>query len=421
MSTPVLVYIQMGETDHFVGRLWPRMGKRSQGAAFEYDRSWLESPSRFALEPALSLHPGPFHTPPGKTIFGAIGDSAPDRWGRILMRRAARRWAKQTGKAPRSLREIDFLLLVDDEARQGALRFARAEGGPFLSQSQSGRIPPMLELSRLLRAAENVIDDKDSDEELRMLLAPGSSLGGARPKASVRDRNGNLIIAKFPHKDDEINVVVWEGVALNLARQAGISVPDTRIKKIANKPVLLSCRFDRKGNNRIPFLSGMSMIGAEDNEIRSYLELADALRRFGARPREDLKNLWKRMVFNILVSNVDDHLRNHGFLYSGTGGWILSPAYDLNPTPVDVKPRILATAIDYEDQTASLENAFAVADYFGIDRTQADNIVAEVGRAVTQWDYVAGEFGLSRADIDRMSTAFEHDDLELARKAIKSS
>ncbi len=421
MSTPVFVYIQLDDTDHLVGRLWPRMGKRSQGATFEYDRSWLENPSRFALEPALSLHPGSFHTPPGKAIFGAIGDSAPDRWGRILMRRAARRQAKQTGKAPQSLREIDFLLLVDDAARQGALRFARAEGGPFLSQSESGRIPPMLELSRLLRAAENVIADKDSDEELQMLLAPGSSLGGARPKASVRDRNSNLIIAKFPHQDDEIDVVTWEGVALNLARQAGISVPETRIKKIANKPILLSYRFDRKGNNRIPFLSGMSMIGAEDNEIRSYLELADALRRYGAQPREDLKNLWKRMVFNILISNVDDHLRNHGFLYSGTGGWTLSPAYDLNPTPVDVKPRILSTAIDYEDQTASLENAFAVAEYFGIDPTQANNIVAEIGKAVTQWDYVAREFGLSRADIDRMSTAFEHNDLKIARKTIRVS
>ena len=420
MSTPVFVYIQLGETNHFVGRLWPRMRKRSQGATFEYDQSWLENSSRFALEPALSLHPGPFHTPTGKDIFGAIGDSAPDRWGRILMRRASRQHAKQTGQAPHSLREIDYLLLVDDEARQGALRFALAEGGPFLSQSESSRIPPMLELSRLLRATEHVIDDKNSEEELQMLLAPGSSLGGARPKASVRDRDGKLVIAKFPHKDDEIDVVTWEGVALNLARQAGISVPDTQIIEITNKPILLSYRFDRIGNNRIPFLSGMSMIGAEDNETHSYLELADALRRYGARPREDIQNLWKRIVFNILISNVDDHLRNHGFLYSGTGGWTLSPAYDLNPTPVDIKPRVLSTAINFEDQTASLENVFAVADYFEIDQTQANKIIAEVGKAVTKWDSVAKEFGLSRAEIDRMSTAFEHNDLKIARKTIKN-
>ncbi|MEA1927950.1 MAG: type II toxin-antitoxin system HipA family toxin [Candidatus Auribacterota bacterium] len=416
MSKAILVYIDLEDTTQLVGRLWPRSGKKHPGASFEYDRSWLENPARFALEPALSLLTGTFHTPAGKAVFGAIGDSAPDRWGRVLMRRAARRYAKKTGQIQHSLREVDYLLQVDDEARQGALRFSYEEGGPFLAEADTTRIPPMIELSRLLTATEHVISEDDSDEDLRLLLAPGSSLGGARPKASIRDRNGDLTIAKFPHNNDEFDIVTWEAIALSLAGKAGISVPDMRIERIEGKPVLLLQRFDRMGSVRIPFLSAMSMIGSEKHEVRSYLEIVDALRMYGAKPQTDIRELWRRVVFTVLISNVDDHMRNHGFLYTGTGGWTLSPAYDLNPTPVDIKPRILSTAIDYDDQSASLENAFTVAEYFGINLPQARDIALRVGKVVSGWRNEARQFGISSSEIDRMATAFEHDDLKAARK-----
>ncbi len=217
-------------------------------ASFEYDKHWLAHPDRFSLQPALKLGPGPFHTPSDKPLFGAIGDSAPDRWGRVLMRRAERRRAEREGTARRTLREIDYLLMVDDEARLGALRFSEREGGAFLAESGPARIPPLIELPRLLSASEHVLSDTDSDEDLRLLLAPGSSLGGARPKASVRDRDGHLAIAKFPRKGDEVNAVVWEAVALSLAAKAGIAVPAWRLETIADKPVLLLRRFDRERN-----------------------------------------------------------------------------------------------------------------------------------------------------------------------------
>jgi serine/threonine-protein kinase HipA len=230
MDREVLVYVDLRGAARLAGRLWARLRKDRENATFEYDRSWLQHAERFSLEPALKLGPGPFHTVSGKPLFGAIGDSAPDRWGRVLMRRAERRRAEREGKAPRTLRRNDYLLLVDDEARLGALRFAEREGGPLLADPGANKIPPMMELPQLLSAAENVVDEKDSDEDLRLLLAPGSSLGGARPKASVRDRDGHLAIAKFPKNGDEVNTVVWEAVALSLAQKAGIPVPVWRLE-----------------------------------------------------------------------------------------------------------------------------------------------------------------------------------------------
>ena len=344
-------------------------------------------------------------------MFGAIGDSAPDRWGRVLMRRAERRRAEREGQTPRTLREIDYLLRVSDEARQGALRFALEPGGPFLATDNERPIPPLVELPRLLSAAEHFVGDSDSEEDLRLLLAPGSSLGGARPKASVRDRDGHLVIAKFPHKDDEIDSVRWEAVALSLAERAGIAVPPWRMETVADQPILLLRRFDRAEGTRIPFLSAMSMLGANDNETRSYLEFVDALRRYGAAPKSDMHRLWRRVVFSVLISNTDDHLRNHGFLYDGPDGWRLSPAYDLNPVPVDIKPRVLATTIDLDDGTASLDLALDVAGYFELGDAEARKIANEVGEAVGSWRAVATRLGLSTGQIDRIASAFEHADL----------
>ena len=411
MDQEAFVHVDLQGTACFVGRLWTRTRKDRESATFEYDRSWLAHPERFSLEPALKLGPGPFHTPSDKPLFGAIGDSAPDRWGRVLMRRAERRRAEREGEAPRTLREIDYLLLVDDEARQGALRFSEEARGPFLAEHGPTRIPPLIELPRLLSAAEHVIDDKDSDDDLRLLLAPGSSLGGARPKASVRDRDGHLSIAKFPKKGDEVNAVLWEAVALTLAAKAGIPVPACRVETVGGKPVLLLRRFDRERGVRVPFLSAMSMLGARDNEARSYLEFVDILRQHGAAPKEDIRALWRRIVFSVLISNTDDHLRNHGFLWAGPAGWRLSPAYDLNPVPTDINPRVLTTAIDLDDSTASLKLAMEVAGYFELGAREARQIAGEVGKSVAMWRKVAGKVGLTMAEIDRMTSAFEHEDL----------
>jgi serine/threonine-protein kinase HipA len=416
MENETLVYLDLMGVPRLVGRLWARIRKDRESATFEYDRSWLAHPDRFSLEPSLDLGPGPYHTSSDKPLFGAIGDSAPDRWGRVLMRRAERRRAERAGQAPRALREIDYLLMVDDEARQGALRFAEREGGPFLAGPGPTRIPPLIDLPRLLAAAEHVMSDTDSDEDLRLLLAPGSSLGGARPKASVKDRDGRLSLAKFPNKTDEINVVLWEAVALTLAAEAGIPVPEWRIESIAEKPVLLLRRFDRAQESRLPFLSAMSMLDARDNEARSYLEFVDILRRHGAAPKEDMRALWRRIVFSILISNTDDHLRNHGFLWTGPAGWRLSPAYDLNPVPTDIKPRVLTTAIDLDDRTASLKLALDVAAYFELADGDARKIAAEVGKAVAGWRNVAAGLGLDRAEIGRMASAFEHSDSAAATR-----
>lgn len=414
MEKDVFVYVDLASVPHLVGRLWARVRKNKEGATFEYNNAWLEHPNRFSLEPALKLGPGPFHTVADTPMFGAIGDSAPDRWGRALMRRMERRRAEREGQALRTLHEMDYLLLVDDEARAGALRFAETEGGPFLRQEEAKRIPPLLELPKLLSAAEHVMEETDTEEDLRLLFAPGSSLGGARPKASVREKDGHLAIAKFPRKDDEINTVVWEAVALALAQKAEIPVPTARVETIAGKSVLLLRRFDRDGKGRIPFLSAMSMLGAKDNETHSYLEIVDALRQHGAAPKADMEALWRRIVFSILISNTDDHLRNHGFLYEGSDGWRLSPAYDLNPVPTDIRPRILATAINEDDSTASLALAMDVAKYFELDPAKAREIAAQVGKAVSKWRNEAARHGIGKNEIDRMASAFEHDDMKEA-------
>ena len=410
----VYVYVDLHGEQHLVGRLWSHSRRNRESASFEYDGAWLVHPDRFPLEPLLQLTAGSFHTGADKALFGAIGDSAPDRWGRILMRRGAKRRAEAKGIATHTLLEMDYLLAVNDEARQGALRFSLEAGGPFLAGVDSTPVPPLVDLPKLLSATENLLDDKESDEDLRLLLAPGSSLGGARPKASVRDLDGQLAIAKFPHKDDEFESVLWEAVALELAGLAGIQTSEWRVEDVAGKKVILLKRFDRKEGERIPFLSAMSMLGAKDNEFHSYLEIVDAIRQYGASPNDDMSALWRRVVFNILISNTDDHLRNHAFIYGDQRGWRLSPVYDINPVPLEISPRILKTAIDLDDGTASLDLVLSVAKEFGLEKLDAEKIIAEVGQAVSTWRDVAEKFGISRREIDRMASAFEHDDLRRA-------
>ncbi len=417
MERSIFVYLDLHGKPILVGKLWGRVRGRKESSSFEYDRTWLQREDRLSLEPALTLGEGVFYSNSDKPLFGSIGDSAPDRWGRTLMRRAERRRAVDAGETPRTLFEIDYLLMVDDSSRQGALRFSTELGGSFLAELGDQSIPPLIKLPKLLSAIEHIEEESETMDELKLLLAPGSSLGGARPKASVTDSDNNLFIAKFPHKDDDLDIVLWEATSLTLANKSGIEVSKWRVEKIGQKSILLLQRFDRNGSNskiRIPFISAMSMLNASDNEEHSYLEIVDALRQFGASPKQDIQALWRRMVFSILISSTDDHLRNHGFLYCNMDGWRLSPAYDLNPVPTDIRPRVLSTNISEIDNTASLELAFEVSSYFELNFKEAKEIAKEVGQAVSNWREVAKSLGLSNSSIQRLSSAFEHDDLSKA-------
>jgi serine/threonine-protein kinase HipA len=394
-----------------VGRLWARERAGKESASFEYDPRWLERRGAFGLDPELPPARGPFHTT--RPLFNAFTDPAPDRWGQTLMRRNERARARRESRAPRTLLAVDFLALVDDATRLGALRFQDAGQDAFLSTT-GARVPPLLELPRLLSATDRLIEDKETDEDLLLVLAPGASLGGARPKASVRDKDGHLLVAKFPRKDDEWPVTRWEAVALALAQKAGVDVPAWRLEVVARRPVLMLRRFDRRAAARVPFMSALTAVRGGDGEAHSYLEIVDALRRDGSKVDLDLRQLWRRVVFNVLVSNTDDHLRNHGLLRDAAG-WRLAPAYDLNPVPIDVRPRVHALAIDETETTASMETVLAVAPAFGIAKgTDARAIAKEVGRAVARWRTVANRWGISQRGIERMESAFEHDDLRAA-------
>lgn len=416
MSAPdALVHTELDGVTYLVGHLWIRESRRGTfGATFQYADTWLEKNDAFAIDPLLPLFsPGPFHK---ERLFGAIADSAPDRWGRTLMARAERFQARRENRAPRHLREIDYVLGVADVARQGALRFSPVDREVFLAESSEAAVPPMVDLPKLLAATQRFLDDPDNEEDLRILLAPGSSLGGARPKASIKDHEGHLSIAKFPKKDDLYSVGAWEHLALTMAQEAGIRVAESALLSVEGQDIILLNRFDRGGKRRTPFLSAMSLLDGVDQEPRSYLEIAEVIRRFGAKARADLAELWRRMLFNILVSNTDDHLRNHGFLYAGRGGWTLSPAYDLNPVPVEVKPRFLSTAIgeDPNDTSASLPLALEVAEYFDLSEEEARSTAVQVAQVTSQWTERAKSLGVRGAEIDLMSSAFEHDDLALA-------
>lgn len=418
-SKEVIVHISLGEEDIRAGKLWFHHRKGRESASFEYDGSWLGHPEKFALEPALALTAGAFHTRADANVFGAMGDSAPDRWGRLLMRRRENARADGENETSRTLLEVDYLLGVSDEARQGALRFSvEPNDTVFLARESQTAAPPLVNLSGLLSASERFIENEETAEDMKLLLAPGSSLGGTRPKASVRDRDGSLAVAKFPRKNDESDAVAWEAVALALARNAGINVPPWRLETVLGKPVLITRRFDRTGQFRIPFLSAMSMLGARDNEQRSYLEMAYALAQNGGAPEKDMEQLWRRVVFNVLISNTDDHLRNHGFLYERRRGWRLSPAYDMNPTPTEIGPRVLSTAIDFDDPSASLDTAMSVSEDFRLSPEKAKKTARNIAGATTRWRKVASDLGLSKRETDRMASAFEHDDLRKALSPI---
>jgi serine/threonine-protein kinase HipA len=418
MQRELLVYVDLAGAPVLVGKLWARERTGRESSSFAYDESWLKRRGAFALSPTLTLGAGQFHTARG--LPNAFTDSAPDSWGRKLMARRERARARQARSQPRTLFDIDYLAGVDDQTRLGAVRFKDIDADEFLTTT-GAPVPPLIDLPRLLSATSRIERDQETDEDLLLVLAPGTSLGGARPKATVRDTNGDLLIAKFPKRDDDWPVTLWEAVLLDLAARAGINVPEWRCESIARKPVLLIRRFDRQADGRrIPFMSAMTAIDAADHgDLRSYLELADVLRQIGSSPERDLEELWRRIAFSILVSNTDDHLRNHAFLHDGQG-WRLSPVYDLNPCPVDVKPRVHALAIDEDDATASIETALSVAGQFGMKPARAKEIAVELGTVISDWRAVAKTYGLTATQIERMSSAFEHDDLRALRPQKKA-
>jgi serine/threonine-protein kinase HipA len=403
MEREIEIFLLRGTANVPVGRLWARARGGNETATFEYAPGWLADPERFELDPELPLGRGQFHTE--RPLFNVFADCAPDRWGQTLLRRHERARARAEGRAPRTLRAIDFVTLVSDETRLGALRFRDRSGTAFLNSNS--RVPPLVQLPRLLRATAAVIEDRDTADDIALLLAPGTSLGGARPKASVIDGQGQLAIAKFPSRDDEWPITRWEAAMLAMAQAAGIEVPARRVAVVLGKPVLIVQRFDRERAHRIPYMSALTALAATDGEVRSYVELADATRRLGAAPRKDLAQLWRRLVFNILASNTDDHLRNHGFLRH-QDGWRIAPAFDLNPMPTDVRPRVHALAIDEMDQTSSLELARSVIASFGLKPRDADEIVREVAKPVIRWRAYGRNQGITKRQLDRMASAFEH-------------
>ena len=393
-------YMEPGGKNILAGRLFTHERKNNQTAGFEYTKEWLAGTGRLALQPSLPFGSGTFYT--SSPLFGVFADSAPDSWGRLLMRRYEEQQAKNEGRLPKTLSQADFLLRVCDYTRQGALRFKTDEGGEFLAPVSQNSTPPLKSISQLLSASDRVISNQEDFSDLNLLIDPGSSLGGARPKSAVVDFDGSLSIAKFPRKDDEINQVVWEHIALLLAEKAGINTTKHRLENISGRQVLIVKRFDRAGEQRIHFLSAMSMLEAQDFDDHNYLELASAIKQHSVRPKEDLAQLWRRIVFGILVSNSDDHLRNHGFLFA-QNGWVLSPAYDINPNAT--RRNFHATTLTETKIQSSVEGALEICDQFMLTNEKAQSILKEVNSAVGQWKNVAGKLGL-KVEIKRMEPAF---------------
>jgi len=412
----LLVFAHWQEMDEpqLMGMLLATPVRGQEVFAFEYARSWLASPHAQLLDPSLQFYADSQYVPAEEQgNFGLFLDSAPDRWGRLLMRRREAALARLESRPERTLLESDYLLGVFDVYRLGGLRFKSDPTGPFLNDNQAMVALPWTSLWELEHASlqlERVeaADDPDYLKWLALLVAPGSSLGGARPKASVVDQQNNLWIAKFPSGQDEHDVGGWEAVVNVLAQRAGLEVAVSRAQRFASRHhTYLSQRFDRTSTGqRRHFASAMTLLGYQDGinhqDGASYLELAELLMAQGARVAEDLTELWRRIVFNICVSNTDDHLRNHGFLLA-SAGWQLAPAYDLNPIPFGQGLRL---NISETDNALSLDLAREVAPYFRLKPPQAQQILGRVVAAVQPWRQVAEEYQLGREEQERMQRAF---------------
>lgn len=382
--------------------------------AFEYDKEWLKSnQDKHSLDPDLNLYGGQQYLNDTKSNFGIFMDSSPDRWGRLLMRRREAAMARLEGRKEQLLFETDYLLGVYDQHRMGAIRFKMDNEGNFLSDNKAVAAPPFTSLRELEQASLNLekedsIGNPDYLKWLNMLIAPGSSLGGARPKASVMDAKNNLWIAKFPSNFDDRDTGAWEMVVNDLAQKAGIDIAEAMIQKFSGRHhTYLTKRFDRTSTNkRIHFASAMTLLGHSDGtdyqDGASYLHLAEFIMRNGANVANDLDQLWRRIVFNICVSNTDDHLRNHGFLLTNQG-WLLSPAYDINPIETGTG---LKLNISENDNSLDLDLALEVAPFFRLNLPQAKRITEEIKEAVSTWQTVATQYKIGRNEQEMISRAF---------------
>jgi len=411
----VEVVVQIDGEDVLAGRLYSHRDGRTGSATFSYEASYIERADSYELDPALPLLVGQQQTRNEAAIFGAFSDCAPDRWGRRLIDRAENRRAKHERQARRNFGEVDYLLGVRDDMRQGALRFRPPGSDTYLADERSG-VPDLIELGKLLNASERLEREEADEEELRALLRGGSSLGGARPKAHVINAVGKLAIAKFPSPKDDHEVIAWEAVAIALAREAGITVADWALEPIDEKRVLVVDRFDRVGDRRIGYVSAMTMLEARDGDRASYLDIADVAERVSPRATRDLTELWRRVAFTVLASNTDDHLRNHGFLRTSSDGWSLAPAFDLNPNPEG--PTELSTAIAFDDPIASIEVLVGVAEYFRLDVGKCQSILSEVLAATSAWRQQARRVGLGPQAIEDMDLAFDHEQRRLAAEFV---
>jgi serine/threonine-protein kinase HipA len=410
---PIEAFVQISGEDVAVGKLWMHRTKVGGSATFVYDSTYLRRSDSYELDPDMPLTSGQLQTPAGRPLFGALSDTAPDRWGRTLVNRTEVVTAREEGRAPRSIGERDYLLGVRDDMRQGALRYRVGEG-KFLADETTG-VPPLIELRALLNASEALASDTATSRQLRLLLRGGSSLGGARPKAHVVDRDGTPAIAKFPSpKTDDWDVNRWEVVALTLARNAGIRTADHQLHGIDGKPVVLLKRFDRQPDwTRIGYVSAMTLLSGADGHEFDYLDLATQVEVDGHAPTRDLQELWTRCAYGRLISNTDDHMRNHGFLRRASG-WELSPAFDLNPNPYRA---VYATAFAGDDE-GNLLPLIENAELFRLTADQVAAKLAQIVAAVDDWRYVAASCDLPTSAIDLMDGAFEAPALQDARDHI---
>lgn len=398
------------EKPELIGTLYVNVMKGSESYSFAYDDQWLKKTNLSVyLDPGLMPYTGRQY-PSGKFIFGLFADSSPDRWGRVLMNKRERILAEKEGRKPAKLYDSDYLLGVYDETRMGGLRFKSNPDGAFLSDDKTTAAPPWATLRSLEEASRNFENDETglAEKWLQQLIKPGSSLGGARPKATVVDPKNQLWIAKFPSKNDENDTGAWEMVAHDLAGLCGLTVPEAKLEKFsALGSTYLVKRFDRIGNKRVHFASAMTLLGKTDGasaaDGSSYLDIAAFIKANGAKPKADLVELWKRIVFNMAITNTDDHLRNHAFILTPTG-WVLSPLFDVNPVPYGDE---LSLNVNEDDNRIDIELAIQTAVLFGIAKSDAQAYAAQLLETVREnWNKIASKYGLSRREIEEMKPAF---------------
>lgn len=393
-----------------IGVLSAHFAKAKKAFSFEYNKEWLERDLYHLLDPDIAFYSGPQY-PTDKENFGIFLDSIPDTWGKTLMKRREAQEARAHDEKARNLYEIDYLLGVYDESRMGALRFKTDADGPFLDDDDHYPTPPWSSLGDLQEAVNQLESDTQNDDIrqwIAMVIAPGSSLGGARPKANILDKDKGLWIAKFPSKTDMVDKAAWEFLTYQLATNCGIEMAESKIEKIAGQyHTFLTKRFDRENGGRIHFASAMTMTGNTEETLKtispSYLDIVDVIENYGTKVEANLHQLWRRIIFNIAVSNTDDHLRNHGFILNQKG-WELSPAYDINPS---TEKDGLALNIDMDDNALDFDLAKSAGEFFRLNENEMDAIIDEVITVVKDWKSIAKQIGIPKKEQLLMESAFK--------------